>query len=114
MSTTAFVLTSDASFIDFRDALEKRLKELEAKGDNGLGERFTTLKKEIEENLNKMAESGKTLQESVKTLADSQADIIKKLNMASDEIRSIGGKLIPKVDPKPTQEVKSDIGVSTL
>lgn len=114
MSTTAFVLTSDASFIAFKDELEKRLKAIEQKGDSGLGARFEALKKEMEEALNKIADGSKTLQESVKVLADAQSDIIKKLNMASDEIRSIGGKLIPKVDPEPTKDVKSEIGVSTL
>lgn len=118
MSTTPYVLFSDTTFIEFKDGLDKKLKafedELKLKSDSKLGERFEILKKEMEDALNKMAEGGKTLQDSVKTLADSQADTIKKLNIAFDEIRAIGGKNIPKVDPEPVKEVKSEIGVSTL
>jgi hypothetical protein len=114
LSTTAFALTSDASFIAFKEELETRFKALEAKGDSGLGARFEALKKEMEDALNKIADGSKMLQESLKTLTDSQADIIKRLNIAFDEIRAVGGKSIQKVDPKPVEEVKSEIGVSTL
>jgi len=114
MSTTPYVLFSDESFIKYKEACEKKFTELENKGDSGLGARFETLKKEMEDALNKIADGSKTLQESVKTLTDSQADIIKKLNLAFDEIRTVGGRNIPRVDPAPVQEVKSEIGVSTL
>lgn len=108
MSTTSFVLLSDSSFIQFRDELEKRLKALET-----LGNRFDALKKEMEEALNKFAEDGKKLSESVKALADAQIQTANTLKITQDEVRVIGGKLPKAPDVVPDiQEAKDELGVT--
>lgn len=77
-----------------------------------LTERFETLKKETESLLNKMAEDGQKLQDECKKLADQVIDLTKRLNLAIDEIRSIGGKKLEHVDPRPAQDARKGLSVT--
>lgn len=92
--------------LDF-SKLEKKYDDLFA----ALQKRFDDLKKETETVLNKFAEDGQSLQKAVQDLAKAQEDSIKKLNMAIDEIRSVGGRNLPHANPEPVQTVKSNISV---
>lgn len=117
MSTTAYALISDPQFVEFKKHLEDQISQIEKlakeKGDSGLSKRFEDLKAETEKVLNKFAEDGKILQTSLETLAKSQEETIKKLNLTIDEVRSIGGKNLPKpANPEPVKKVSSGMGLT--
>jgi|SRR5882724_10025768 len=108
-----YILFSDATFIAFKKELDEKISKLESIGDSGLSKRFEDLKAETEKVLNKFAEDCKKLQEAIETLAASQAETIKKLNVTIDEVRSIGGRNLPaRVDPAPAAEVETGMGLS--
>ncbi len=109
MSTSNNLPVVDLS--EFMKTTGERISQIEKNGDS-LKKRFEDLKAETEKLLNQFVEDSKKVQASVETLAASQKDTITKLNLASDEIRSIGGRNIPRVDPAPVAEVKEEMGLS--
>lgn len=74
--------------------------------------RFEKLKTETESLLNKMAEDGQKLQGETTKLAEQVLELTKKLNLAIDEIRSIGGKKLEKTDTAPVEKIRKGLGIT--
>lgn len=114
MATNTFVFSQEQydKLLERISQTEKNCSQVMERPDSGLSKRFEDLKAETEKVLNKFAEDGKTLQGMVETLSKSLGDTIAKLTVTQDEVRSIGGKRLEHVDPKPVAEVKTGIGLS--
>lgn len=74
--------------------IEKRLDKLENRNS------------ELESQLNDVSTFASKVKESVEVLAGNQTDTAEKLNTALDEIRNIGGKLLPKAETTVPEKVE--------